>query len=252
MNTHYKFVLLSQGSQAIFSLWQLLANGVSLQDILCISFSDQPTNRPYVEFLKYIGVGYVLRPKQGAYEDILAQTSYDYILSVSWHRILSPQALQYAHKENINFHPGRLPYYQGCFSTCWSIIHQEKYVGYTWHIMDKKIDAGDILLRGDIEIADKNAQQLYYEIFSQGLAKIGQVIQACENNTRFDNRVTKGTYYMNKLPYEGIINPHWDDGTVARFIRAMYFPPLKGAMLKTANGTFECHTMQQYLDCKQL
>lgn len=44
-----------------------------------------------------------------------------------------------------NYHDALLPKYGGVNATSWAIINQEEIHGITWHVIDKKVDAGDIL-----------------------------------------------------------------------------------------------------------
>merc|ERR1711972_436069 len=37
------------------------------------------------------------------------------------------------------------------------------------------------------------------------------------------------SYHYRRLPFNGLIQPEWNDDRVERFIRAMYFPPFDGA-----------------------
>ena len=45
----------------------------------------------------------------------------------------------------INTHPSLLPKYRGLHSLAWAILNGEKEIGFTIHLMNEKIDDGDIL-----------------------------------------------------------------------------------------------------------
>lgn len=51
-----------------------------------------------------------------------------------------------------NIHHERLPNYPNCQPVFWSIFHREKVTGWTIHEVDKGIDTGKCLLRGENEI----------------------------------------------------------------------------------------------------
>ena len=59
-----------------------------------------------------------------------------------------------------------------------------------------------------------------------------------------------GCYYKRILPNNGYIDRLWTDQQIERLIRAMYFPPHKGAMLRTKDGEVEIKSFQQYLNIK--
>jgi methionyl-tRNA formyltransferase len=44
------------------------------------------------------------------------------------------------------------------------------------------------------------------------------------------------TYFPRKVPFNGVIDPSWSRGQVDRFIRALYFPPFKGAVVRLQDG----------------
>ena len=62
----------------------------------------------------------------------------------------------------VNFHNGRLPEYKGLHASSWELFRAERFAGYTFHYMDEKIDAGNILIRGRI-IAGESASPLKIE-----------------------------------------------------------------------------------------
>jgi methionyl-tRNA formyltransferase len=55
-----------------------------------------------------------------------------------------------------------------------------------------------------------------------------------------------GDYYPRKVPYDGIIDLNWPESKIESFIRAMYFPPFKSAILFKDDQEFEVDTFQQY------
>jgi len=55
----------------------------------------------------------------------------------------------------INYHDRLLPYYKGLRATAWSIYYGEKVTGFTFHIVDEKVDCGNILIQDWITV-DKN------------------------------------------------------------------------------------------------
>jgi len=103
-------------------------------------------------------------------------------------------------------------------------------VGYTYHFINSEYDEGNILLMNKIKInSNDNAHSLHYKIFQQGLREIGKVLSLI--NTDGEKQSDEGTYYPNKLPYNGVVGSDWDIAKVNNFIRAMYFPPYKPAVV---------------------
>jgi len=58
------------------------------------------------------------------------------------------KALQYA----VNYHDGALPEYRGVSATSWSLYHGENESGFTFHLMESRLDQGPVLLEGSVPI----------------------------------------------------------------------------------------------------
>jgi len=122
-----------------------------------------------------------------------------------------------------------LPAYRGCFSTPWSIINEEKYVGYTYHYISENFDEGDVLFQEKIKISDEDtAHSLSYKIFQKGLSNLIKVISLIGSNGK--PQLGPAHYYKNKPPFDGKINPNWTIKEKNNFIKAMYFPPYENSL----------------------
>jgi hypothetical protein len=49
-------------------------------------------------------------------------------------------------------------------------------------------------------------------------------------------QVGEPSYFPRKVPFGGFIDPGWNRQQIDRFIRALYFPPFKGALARLENG----------------
>ncbi|MBT5390184.1 MAG: peptide synthetase, partial [Alphaproteobacteria bacterium] len=79
------------------------------------------------------------------FEDFAHQKNFDYLFSIVNSHILTSNILSSPQKLAINFHDAPLPKYAGVHATSWAILNQEKKHGVTWHIIEQKVDAGDVL-----------------------------------------------------------------------------------------------------------
>lgn len=52
----------------------------------------------------------------------------------------------------VNYHNGLLPAYRGVGATAWSMFHAEPVTGFTFHVMNERIDDGPILLQGSMPV----------------------------------------------------------------------------------------------------
>ncbi len=187
--------------------------------------------------------------------------------ALAWFESLKPLALfslHYRHKipgallkiltyGGINLHPSLLPKYRGTFSIPWALINQEKETGFTYHFMDENFDTGNILLQRKVPIASNaTAFTLFHQMIMQSLAAFGEVHDLLiEKNNKGTPQVGKGSYYSRELPYNGIIDPSWTDSQIDHFIRAMYFPPFKGAIATIDGVEHEVNSLAEYKELMQ-
>ena len=115
----------------------------------------------------------------------------DYFFLLWWSRILSNDLIQMAKQGVINLHPSFLPYNRGKHPNYWSIREETPY-GVTIHMVNSKIDAGDILVQEKIEKSwEDTGETLYYKaqkkiisLFCENFEKIlnNKIIPFAQNN----------------------------------------------------------------------
>ena len=238
-------ILATQGSQGIVALRELFSLGYKLNDIsICVCKSQ--FNQPLISFLEYLNCPFSNIDSSEKFDEVVFNSKVNSLLiSVSWKFLISKKALKHLNFKAINFHPGLLPEYKGCFSTPWSLINNEREVGYTYHFMNEKFDCGNILLKESIKI-EKNddAFSLNFKIFQKGLSRLGYVIDRSESNGV--PQAKKGKYYANEIPFKGEIDINWPDEFIERYIKAMNFPPHKPAVLKSYNNEYRVTSLDEY------
>ncbi len=244
-----KILIATHGSQGIILIRELYSLGYDNNNINIIT-TDSANNQPFISFLNFINAEYSIIEHGNHLSRYIEGRSYNYLISVSFKFIFSEHSLKNIKDAAINFHPGILPEYRGSFSVPWSIINNEKYVGYTYHLMTKNVDKGKIILQEKFPVNRYNAHTLHYLLFQDGLRKLGVAIDNAKNTIDIDKVVAKGNsgkFYYNKLPFGGEINKSWDHAKIERFIRAMYFPPHPPAFISINNKKIYCKSMDDYL-----
>ncbi len=78
----------------------------------------------------------------------------DLIISYSAPQVIKPELLGVPKYGVINVHGALLPDYRGLLPSFWYLYHGEKLGGATVHYMSAKIDDGDILEQGSVDISD--------------------------------------------------------------------------------------------------
>lgn len=239
-------LIASQGSQGVVLLRELFGLGIAPKDIDVITFESK-FNNPFLEFLLFNKMNFTVIEDNKHLEVYFKNHSYDFLISLSYRFIFSKDCLSKI-KFPINFHPGILPEYKGSYSIPWSIIKGEEFVGYTYHFMVEKVDSGPILQQEKFPIYKKStSHNLNYLVLNRGIMMIGKVLEKARLNQYEQVEMNSGTFYSNKLPFNGEINRDWDLDRIEKFIKAMYFPPFEPAFLNVENTKLYFENFSDYL-----
>jgi len=160
----------------------------------------------------------------------------DIIISIYYRYIISNDIIQACNHRIFNLHPSLLPRYRGCSSLTWGMINGEKNVGFTYHYITDKVDAGNILLQKEVAVEDFDIQvTLYHRVMFEALKDLKDVLNLVDSGfAGIPQDITAAAdYFKRGCPHNGIVNETWDDQTSDNFIRAMIYPPLPPA---TFNG----------------
>lgn len=154
----------------------------------------------------------------------------DMICSIYYRYIISKEVIDSVSGKIFNLHPALLPKYRGCSSLTWAMINGEKECGFTFHYVDPGCDTGRIIVQKHISIEDFDTQlTLYNRVMFESM---NEFLGVCERVLAGDlgqEQIGEPTYYKRGCPYDGVIDPAWDDQMIERFIRAMIYPPYKAA-----------------------
>jgi methionyl-tRNA formyltransferase len=116
------------------------------------------------------------------YEKVI-QTAPDFFVVVAFGQIFSEKLLKIPQKGAINVHASLLPKYRGAAPIQWALINGEKETGVTTMLMEKKMDAGDILLSCATPIEDsENAGTLHDRLADLGAKLLMDTLEKLENN----------------------------------------------------------------------
>lgn len=105
----------------------------------------------------------------------------DYIVSSNWGRILPAEVIFSPGKAAFNVHRSLLPRYAGKAPINWAIANGETRVGVTVHLMDTKVDLGDVVAQEGFEIGETETAT---EVFARTNPVVARLIvgalDACE------------------------------------------------------------------------
>jgi len=173
----------------------------------------------------------------------------DALFSLYFRDIIPKTILDIPAAGAVNLHPSLLPKYRGTFSAPYAIINGEKYTGFSYHYMLPAVDAGNVILQRQVPIKpDDTAYSLYHRLIIEGMAAFDEAFRlVTEEHYPGQEQVGEPSYYSRRVPFGGYIDPRWSREHIDRFIRAMYFPPFKGACVRLIGGREkELHSLEEY------
>jgi len=122
--------------------------------------------------------------KTAEFVEILRQLAPEVIVVVAFGQILSQAILDIPPKGCINVHGSLLPKYRGAGPIQWSIINGDKTTGVTTMYMDKGLDTGDMILKREFEILEKETtQELHDKMSAVGAEVLIDTLKLIESGT---------------------------------------------------------------------
>ena len=228
---------------------KLIENHAIKPSSIFVNTYDLPQNSSYIEFLNNNSLKYSFSSyKDSNFCASVKDFSPDILMSLYGRRIIPSEVLELAKYGTFNLHPSLLPLYKGCFSGVWAIINQETYTGITIHEIANSIDSGNILYQNKVLIGpDETGYSIWHKTASMFISCFDEFFAAyLSGNIISQQMPSGGSYYSRSIPYDGFIDENWSEQKVDSFIRALHFPPFKGALLKRGNAIFEINSLTQF------
>ncbi|MCC2666694.1 MAG: tycC, partial [Gammaproteobacteria bacterium] len=156
------------------------------------------------------------------------ENSADYLFSIVNNEIIPDSVLQHIHGLAINYHDAPLPRYAGSNVTSWALLNNEPTHGITWHVINDRIDAGDILKQVSIPISpDETALSLNMKCIERAIISFRDLVGELCNSSykRLPQNLLQRTYFArSKKPAgNGWINWQSPAEEIERLWRATQF-----------------------------
>lgn len=150
----------------------------------------------------------------------------DYLFSIVNHEILTPPLLKHVKRLAINYHDALLPRYAGVHATSWAVLNQEQQHGITWHVVAKKIDAGDILKQKSVMIEpNETALSLNLKCYQAAIESFNELVDELIADTyqHQSQNLKQRTYYgyHQKIPGNGWVDWKTPAETLIRQFKAL-------------------------------
>ena len=153
MNKNLRIVFFGTPDFAVPTLREIYLSGFKV--LMVVTQPDRPKGRgqkllftPVKKAALELGLD-VYQPKFVNTEEFykkLSELLPDFFVVVAFGQIFSKKLLQIPQKAAINVHASLLPKYRGAAPIQWALINGETETGVTTMLMEKKMDAGDIIL----------------------------------------------------------------------------------------------------------
>lgn len=86
------------------------------------------------------------------FKETLLLGKIDWYLLLSWKHIIPAELITHPDKGVINLHYSLLPDYRGVYPVNWAIIDGREKTGITYHLVNEKIDGGEIIIQVEAPI----------------------------------------------------------------------------------------------------
>lgn len=151
------------------------------------------------------------------------------IIMISYGKLLPEEIIN--KYEVINVHYGLLPKYRGLHTVAWALINGEKEIGYTVHLVNDKIDGGDIIFQQAIEVNDDDNVWTIMEKLDALMSK--NICSILDNYFKGNIKPikqddSKATYFARRNITDCYIDWSLPSEVLFNFIRALV-PPYPGA-----------------------
>src|SRR4030042_6081756 len=127
---------------------------------------------------------------------LLRQTKPDFIITAGFDQLVGKEVPKIPRVAAINVHPGLLPDYRGPDPNFWALLHGEKQVGVTVHLIDETFDTGAILKQRAIETPkNKSIFAINYQLMKIGAELAVEAIAEIEAGTCKATKQQGGRYF---------------------------------------------------------
>lgn len=248
-----KVIYCGFGRAALECFYQLFSGfNLQISDIIVFTH-DSEENEEFVKHLINNNIKYYFE----SINNISSITNFkaNYLLSVYYRYIIKKAVLEIVDFKAMNLHPSLLPAYRGTKSSVWALLNEEKITGVSFHYINEKIDDGNIILQRKLNIQSSDtAYSLYHKLVSIFSSNFNIAFKLLIEGYEGTKNAGAVSYYPRKLPYNGIRK--FSEITYKEaeiFIRAMFYPPFKGAMFEKKDGTkIEILTVENLEEYKTL
>lgn len=224
-------IYLGTKSLGLRCLQYLLSDEVKKKCKVVGVLTRDPQQYPFAKLISELAASHGIITIQNP-DDLLKKEKADFLVSVQYHKILLKKHIERASELAINLHMAPLPEYRGCNQFSIAILEQKKEFGTTLHVMDERIDHGDILFESRfaipkdcyvdelVNLTEEKSVELFQKHWKDILAAN---YQRTPQKNLIDNRGTS-LHYRDEISNLKKIDPAWPEEKISRHIKATTMP----------------------------
>lgn len=165
-------------------------------------------------------------------DSLAAMPECDILYSVQYHQILKAEDIAKAKEIAVNLHMAPLPEYRGCNQFSFAILDGKEEFGTTIHVMDPRIDHGDILFQKRFPVPeDCWVDQLYQltedasvKLFQQTLSALVKGNYNRLPQAALEARYGSSLHFRKEMEVIKQVQLSWPPEQIRRHIRATSMP----------------------------
>jgi methionyl-tRNA formyltransferase len=151
----------------------------------------------------------------------------DVMVACNWRTWIPPEVFTAPRLGALNVHDSLLPRYAGFAPLNWAIINGETEVGVTAHVMDERLDRGDIILQWSVPVGPRDTAT---DMFHATIEMMGPItleaLDHLENGTgqRLPQDLSQATFFHKRSVEDSLIDWTWPALDIVNLVRAQSDP----------------------------
>lgn len=158
---------------------------------------------------------------------VLSASEADIMVACNWRTWIPPEVFGAPRLGALNVHDSLLPRYAGFAPLNWAIINGETEVGVTAHLMDDRLDRGDIVLQWKVPVG---AEDSATDMFHATLELMGPItleaLRHIQSGTgdRTPQDLAEATFFHKRSVEDSLVDWTWPAVDIANLVRAQSDP----------------------------
>lgn len=123
---------------------------------------------------------------------------FDYLFSIINFQLLPLSLIRRARSMAINYHDSPLPKYAGSHAVEWALYNREESHGVTWHVVEERVDSGDVLKQACFPIGIHDTfESVSQKCYLTGMRAFRQLAKELKTGsyTRTQQDLSQRTFY---------------------------------------------------------